>query len=42
MPTLVGELSWMGDEARGIPDVDEEVIHEFLELLVLVREVLES
>jgi hypothetical protein len=42
MSTLVGELTWVGDEARSIPDVDEEVIHEVLEFLILVREVLES
>jgi len=30
----------VGDEAGGVPDVDEEVVHEVLEFLVLVREVL--
>ena len=35
MPTLVGELSWVGNEARSIPDVDEEVFDDLPQSLVL-------
>jgi len=35
MPTLVGELTWVGDEARSISNVVEEVFDDLLQSFVL-------